>query len=435
MTRVAIIGTGVAGLSAAYGLCGKADIVLFESGDCVGGHAHTEELEDEPGKTIGLDTAFVVFNALSYPNFCAFLEETAVPYVPHLGGFSFWDRVAGVEYGSAELEQGGAQLASRYPAWLCSVIDEAKRFHRESGQDMARGEADAPLGAYLDARGYSQAFRDAYIGLLSTAVWSVPPALIWDMPASTVIAFFYYHGEGGLGGKRVDWRSVQGGSISYVRRLLDIVKPDIRLNTPVASIREIGEHVEVRSAAGSEQFDYVVLATHADQALAILGDNATEWQRHLLSQVRYHSTRVVLHTDASVMPADRGRWMTWNYGQVATERGVEGYVAYYLNRVQGLDSRNDYFLTLDYPLPLESAKVIREFDYSHPVIDMAVRKMQGEIYSLNHQGRVKLCGSYFHSRELGADLIGSHEAAFSSGAEAAKSVLGMMQSPVENWLI
>lgn len=434
MAKVAIIGAGVSGLSAAYALRDKADIVLFEANDYIGGHANTVEIEEE-GTVHGLDTAFIVFNAFAYPRFNAFLKEINVVSVPHVGGFSFSDRVAGVEYGSDDLKQERTVLEARYPAWLCSMVEEIRRFRTEGGNDLRRGLADMPLKQYLDRNGYSAAFRDSYIGLLATAVWSVPPDLIWEMPASTVIMFFFYHGEGGLGGGLVEWRTVKGGSASYVRRLLEVVKPEVRKNTSVAEIAEIDEHVEVRTAMGSERFDYAILATHADEALHVLTNATSGRRRQLLSRVRYNSSQVVLHTDASVMPQDARLWASWNYARVLSNGASQGYVAYYLNLIQGLHARNQYFVTLDCPLPIHPDKVIREFNYMHPIIDMPVRDMQKEIYSLNDKGRIKLCGSYFHAPDMGADLIGSHEAAFSSGMEAAKSVLSMMESQSTHWVI
>lgn len=434
MVTVAIIGTGVAGLSAAYALRGQAEIVLFERNDYIGGHTNTVEIEDE-GSIHGLDTAFIVFNPIGYPCFSAFLKELGVDSVPHVGGFSFCDRVAGMEYGSADFELDKRVLESRHSSLLCSVIGEAKRFHRESGKDFIRGATNIPLGEYLARNGYSTAFRDSYISLLATAVWSVPPELIWDMPASSVISFFYYHGVGGLGGRLVDWRTVKGGSISYVRRVLDVVKPVARKNAAVSSVKEVDGHVEVCSAHGIERFDYAIVATHADQALQILAEPANAQRSQFLSRVRYNSARVVLHTDAGVMPRDRARWTSWNYARVLCDGQAKGYVAYYLNLIQGLNMRRPYFVTLDYPFALSPESIIREFSYSHPIIDMPVRELQPQIHVLNDMGRIKLCGSYFHSRELGLDLIGSHEAAFSSGKHAAQALLSRLQSDLGEWVI
>lgn len=424
MTRIAIVGSGVAGLSAAYAVRGRADVVFFEKEPIVGGHASTVEVA-EAGGLVGIDTAFVVFNPRAYPRFCAFLEEAAVDWVPHVGGFTFFDRVTGVQYSSDDFALDDAALAGRYPATVCSVIAEARRFHLESGRHLRSGEASLPLGEYLSRHGYSEAFRDAYLGLLSMVVWSVPPELVWNMPASTVIAFFYWHGIGGLGGTRIDWRTIKGGCVNYVRRLLEIVAPEVRTGVEVGAIEEVDGQVEVRTAHGSERFDYAVCATHADDACRLLTGAATEAQRRLLSGIRYNDAHVVLHRDAGVMPADRRTWRTWNYGRERVDDVMRGWVVYYMNRVQELDARDDYFVTVDYPLPLEPETIIREFHYRHPVIDMSVHAVQQEIYALNELNRIKLCGTYFHARGS-MESIGFHEAGFASGAEAGASILAMV---------
>ena len=424
MTRVAIVGSGVAGLSAAYALRGKAELVMFEKDDQVGGHASTVEVEED-GKRIGIDTAFVVFNPTSYPRFCGFLEEAGVDWVPHVGGFTFFDRVAGHQYDSDDFRVDREELQKRYPPELCTVIADARRFHRESGRHLRGGEAEVPLGEYLERYGYSAAFRESYIGHLAMVVWSVPPELIWSMPASTIIAFFFFHGVGGLGGTRIDWRTVKGGCQSYVRRLLEIARPEIRTRVEVTSVEDAGDHVELRTASGSERFDYAVVAAHADDACRLLTGAATAPQRDLLSVVRYNDAHVVLHRDQSVMPADRATWRTWNYGSDLVDGATRAWVVYYMNRVQELDARLDYFVTVDYPLPLRGDAVIREFRYRHPIIDMAVHRIQDRVYGLNQLNRIKLCGTYFHSR--GNLLsIGFHEAGFSSGAEAGAAVLAMI---------
>ncbi|WP_236076429.1 FAD-dependent oxidoreductase [Streptomyces coffeae] len=419
--RVAVVGAGVAGVSAAYHLREHAHITLYEREGHLGGHAHTVEVEDN-GRTLGIDTAFVVFNEPAYPNLTAFFRELDVEAVEHPGGFNFFDLESGVEYGTRELVLEEDEVVGRYPEEFVGIWREARRFHTESRKDFLHQKTDVPLGAYLDRRGYSQEFRNSYVILLCAAVWSVPAELVWEMPASTVIAFYMGHDEGGLGGRRVDWRTVGGGSISYVRKAIAAIGAEVRTSEPVTGVHQDSEGVTVRTASGSERFDFVVVATHADQALALL-ENPTERQRTVLAPVRYNGSHVVLHTDASVMPADRSRWEAWNYGKVAVDGEQRTYVAYYMNKLQGFTAEKDYFVTLDYPGDVDPAKVIAEFPYSHPVIDVPVRELQKDIYDVNEGPRVKLCGSYFHSKRLGRDQIGSHEAAFSSGAEAAAQLL------------
>ncbi|MFG2846486.1 NAD(P)/FAD-dependent oxidoreductase [Kitasatospora sp. NPDC048296] len=423
--RVAVVGAGVAGISAAYHLREHARITVFEREDRLGGHANTVEVE-ENGRILGIDTAFVVFNRPAYPNIFRFFEELGVGAVQHLGGFNFFDLDSGLEYGTNELEWSEeevvAKYGDRYPQFL-TIWREAHRFHTEGRKDFVRKLADIPLGEYLDRGGYSEEFRHSYVILLASAVWSVPAELIWEMPAATVIAFFLGHDEGGLGGRRVDWRTVSGGSVSYVRKAIAAIGAELRTAEPAIGIRQDADSVTVTTANGSETFDYVVLGAHADESLALL-ENPTERQREVLTPIRYNGSRVVLHTDASVMPGDRSRWEAWNYGKVAVDGGeARTYVAYYMNKLHGFTAEKDYFVTLDYPGEVDPESVIAEFPYTHPIIDVRVRELQKDIYRVNEGTRVKLCGSYFHSKALHWDQIGSHEAAYSSGMEAAAQLL------------
>jgi predicted NAD/FAD-binding protein len=419
--RVAIVGAGVAGLSAAYHLRERARITVYEREDRLGGHANTVEVEDD-GRTLGIDTAFVVFNRPAYTNLSEFFEELGVEAVEHKGAFNFFDLDSGLEYGTKELDMTEEEVAARYSEEFLTIWREAARFHTEGRKDFVRKKADIPLGEYLDRGGYSQAFRNSYVILLCSAVWSIPAELIWEMPASTAIAFFMGHDEGGLGGRQVDWRTVGGGSISYVRKALAAIGPEIRKGAPVTAVHQEADGVTVTTAEGSERYDYVVIGAHADEALAML-DNPSDRQQEVLSKVRYNGSSVILHTDPSVMPADRERWEAWNYGKVAVDGNDRTYVAYYMNKLHGFTSEKDYFVTLDYPGTVDPEAVIAEFPYSHPVIDIHVRDMQKNIYDVNEGTRVKLCGSYFHAKRHGVDQIGSHEAGYSSGMDVARQLI------------
>lgn len=418
--RVAIVGAGIAGISAAYHLRDVAELTLFEQDSRPGGHAHTVEVLDS-GRTLGIDTAFVVFNPISYPGVTGFLDEIGVEMVNHEGGFNFFDLDTGLEFTGAELAAADDQRPDRFGPDFQLIRREARRFHQESRHDFLRKRADMPLGEYLDTHGYSETFRYGYVVLLVTAVWSVPAELIWEMPTSTIVAFFMAHGENGLGGQQVDWRTVRGGSISYIRRALSIIDGDLRLEQPVIGVRQDQDGVRVTTATDVERFDYAVVATHADQAIGLL-ENPTPSQRGVLEGIRYNTSTAILHTDPSVLPVDPDRWQSWNYGRVSVGERTATYVVYYMNRLQGFDASQDYFVSLDYPREVRADAVIEKIEYTHPVIDMHVRNLQKTIYRVNDTGRVKLCGSYFHSKRHHWDQVGSHEAAFSSGIEASAAL-------------
>jgi predicted NAD/FAD-binding protein len=427
-TRVAVIGAGIAGLSAAYHLPPEAEVTVYEKDDRAGGHAYTVEMEED-GKTLGIDTAFVVFNARTYPQLTAFFESIGVPALDHTGGFNFFDLDRGLDYGTAEFELTEQDITDRYPADFLTLWRDAERFHREAPKDFLRKRTDLPLGEYLDRGGYSDVFRYGYVVLLATAVWSVPAELIWEMPATTVIAFFMSHDPGGLGGRSVSWKTVGGGSISYVRKVIEGINGTVRTSSPVIGVREDEDGVVVTTAAGHERYDYAIVASHADQTLKLL-ERPTARQAEILEKVRYSSTTAIVHTDAATMSPDRSRWQSWNYGLKTVDGVTRTWVAYYMNQLQGFTARQDYFVTLDSPIVPRDELVIKEIPYTHPIIDMDVRAMQKDIHSVNDLGRIKLAGSYFHSPKIGPDLIGSHESGFVSGLRAAQAVARSVERPI-----
>jgi uncharacterized protein len=418
--RVAVVGAGVAGISAAYHLRDRAEIAIFERNDYAGGHANTVAVH-EGEREIGIDTGFIVFNKRSYPRLSAFFEELGVEWIDHEGGYNFFDLDTGVQFGTPELDLEESEVAARYSPGFVSLWKESRRFFKRAQRDFVRGRTDVPLGEYLDNAGFSEEFKYGYILLLGSAVWSIPPEVIWEMPASTLIAFFLIHDAEGLGGRSIDWRTVLDGSRSYVRRALEEIGGRLELNDEVVSVRETADGVEVVTASGSELFDFAVVATHADEALQLV-DSPTDAARDALSRVRYNPAVAVVHRDASLLPPDRERWQSWNYGRVRVDGEVRTYVTWWMNRLQGFEAESDWFLTLDPVRPIRAESIERELPYMHPVITVPVREMQTWIYEINDESRVKYAGSYFHSRDGGPDLIASHEAAFSSGIEAAAAV-------------
>lgn len=429
-TRVAIVGAGITGLSAAYKLRSACDVTVFEADSRAGGHANSVEVQDR-GRTIGVDTAFMVFNEPYYPRVTEFFEELGVSSVRHVGGFSFYDNDAGWQYTSEDLQAPlGESAMDSHPA-LASIKLEAQWFHETAPKHFLRGQANLPLGEYLEREGYSEDFKWGFVVLICSAAWAVPAERIWEMTAATVIAFYIAHGSGGLGGQKVDWRSVEGGSIRYVERAVAALErsgAEVRLSCPVERVREIDGEVEVVSAAGTQRFDRVVMALHADDGLRLVEGLAAD-RAAVLGKVPYSQSRVLLHTDPSVMPADRASWRSWNYGRRAVGDDVDAWVVFYMNALQSLDADQDYFVTLGYPGEIDEERLLASFDYRHPVINFEVRSLQEELWQAAMQGPITFCGGYLHSRKLGKDIIGMHESAFDSGLAAAEGILSRTVTP------
>ncbi|MFB8005711.1 NAD(P)/FAD-dependent oxidoreductase [Nocardia sp. NPDC056000] len=424
MAKVAVIGAGIAGISAAYHLRGHAEVTVFEKEAVAGGHANSVEVTDA-GRTLGLDTAFIVYNEPHYQKITQFFADLGVACQAHPGRFSFHNADTRVCYVSDDFELDEAAIRAKYPADFVQLWAEAERFYTESPGHFIRKQAEMSLGDYLTANGYSDTFRYGFIVLVATAAWSVPADRIWDMPAATVIAFFLGHGREGLGGRTAPWRTVTGGSINYVRAALERLRAagqDIKLGTAVERVAEDASGVTVTTAEGTQHFDEAIIALHADDALNVLAA-PTEPQR-ALEAIQYNTTRAALHTDAACMPLDREKWRSWNYARSGGNDDMSTWVVYYLNSLHDFTSETDYFLTLDYPFDIDPERIIREFDYRHPVFTTAARALQSTIHTINAgDSRVKFAGSYFHSRKMGIDIVGSHESGFDSGTAAADAVL------------
>lgn len=423
--EVAVIGSGAAGLSAAHNLRMSTKVTLFEADDRPGGHAHTVEVKDDDGHTLGLDTAFIVYNEPNYPELMKLFTDLGVEGVEHPGRFSFYDAGTGSCYVSDDFQRTEDEVREHCPPEFLGLWREARRFHTESARDFVRKKVDMPLGEYLARNGYSEEFRHGFVVMMCSTAWVVPADKIWEMPAATIIAFFMAHGAEPLGGSGVPWRTVRGGSISYVRKAVDQLRAnggELRLGTPVHAVSEDDSGVSVQTAAGTHRFDQVVVATHADQALKLLAQ-PTDTHRRLLGAIGYHPSTAVLHTDPAVMPRDRENWRSWNYGRTTVGGTTTPWVVYYLNQLHCFSSATDYFVSVACPIAPRDELVIAEIPYEHPTFDLGARHIQDEIDSLGDGSRIKFAGSYFHSRRYGPDSLGNHDTAVGSGVSAAERVL------------
>jgi len=401
LKRVAVVGSGIAGLATAHALAPEAQVTLFEAGPRFGGHSHTVDVTLE-GITHGVDTGFLVFNDRTYPQLIRLFAELGVETAASDMSFSVQARHDRLEWSGSSLATVFAQkrnlLRPRFLAMLADVL----RFNRIT-TDIARREADAelqePIGDFLDRLGFGASFRDWYFLPMIGCIWSCPTDQMLRFPIGTMIRFCHNHGLIQVS-NRPQWRTVRGGSRRYVERLLQRL-PDARLNTPVLGLHRLGpqgaESVALRTAQGTEHFDEVVLASHSDQSLALL-DDASADETRLLGAIRYHPNEAVLHTDVRVLPQRRQAWAAWNYARaehVAREQSAV-CLHYLINKLQPLPWQQPVLVSLN-PDPAHApdpARVIGRYDYSHPVFDQAAVAAQRELSLIQGRSHVWFCGAW-----------------------------------------
>lgn len=405
--RIAVIGSGIAGLSAAWALSRSGyGVTLFEAEDWLGGHTRTIDVTLD-GMVAPVDTGFLVFNDRTYPHLVALFDHLGVESARSDMSFSVSVADAGIEWAGTSLAALFAQKRNVLRPRFWGMLTEILRFNREALDLLDRDiPATLSLGEFLDQRGYGAAFRDWYLLPMAAAIWSCPVQQMSAYPCATFLRFCRNHGLLQIRG-RPQWRTVRGGGREYVRRMA-VEIADVRLGTAVEAVVRGEDAVEVRSVDGGERFDQVVLACHSDQALALLADVRSD-ERSLLGSIRYQANRIVLHTDASFMPRTRGAWSSWNYVHDASEapqRPVS--VSYWLNRLQPLPFCTDLIETLNPHREPRPDTVLARFNYSHPVFDAVAVQAQARLPAIQGRRRTWFCGAWcgygFHEDGLRAGL-------------------------------
>jgi predicted NAD/FAD-binding protein len=414
--KIAIVGSGISGLSAAWLLSQRHNVTVYESADRLGGHSHTIEAFVK-GCRIPVDTGFIVYNEKTYPNLTALFDHLDVP--THESEMSF-----AVSLDDGRLEYSGTGLAGLFAQpinlvrprfWL--MLFDLLRFYRRASRDASVIEDASPsLGEYLAAGRYGSAFCDDHLLPMAAAIWSASPATMLRFPAAAFARFYDNHGLLQLLNRPV-WRTVTGGSRVYVERLSQAIANRIRINTTVHTILRTAEAVRLTDCKGrTDCYDHVVLATHADHALAMLSDPSVA-EHDLLDAFRYSSNLAVLHSDASFMPQRRAAWASWNYVGRRDAAAEHVSVTYWMNRLQSIATETQLFVTLNPPRPPRAGTIMHSEVYEHPIFDARAMAAQRRLWSLQGDRNTWFCGAYFGS--------GFHEDSLQAGLAVAEQLGGV----------
>ncbi|NCF62005.1 MAG: NAD(P)-binding protein [Gammaproteobacteria bacterium] len=393
--KIAIIGTGIAGNLAAYRLNREHDITVYEADNRIGGHTNTVSVVAE-GRRLAVDTGFIVFNDVTYPNFIALLDELGVAYQPSDMSFSVSSRDNGLEYNGASLNALFAQRRNLLRPSFYRMLMDILRFNREAPTLLENPEGSVTLGEYLDINGYSKEFIDHYIIPMGAAIWSAIPDGMRAVPANFFVRFFHNHGLLSVN-ERPAWQVVTGGSQRYVEKLVAGFRNRIRLNAEVEWVRRHPEFIEVKSRGlEPERYDRVFMACHSDQALRLLAD-PTPQEQAVLGAIEYQDNEAVLHTDDSLMPNRRRAWAAWNYHIPASAAESEGKVTltYNMNILQSLQAREQYCVTLNHTHAIDESKIIQTINYTHPVFTEKAVNAQQHHRLINGARRTYFCGAYW----------------------------------------
>ncbi len=416
MQRIAVIGSGIAGLAAARGLRGQARVTLFEAGRHFGGHAHTVDLRLD-GVRHGVDAGFLVFNQRTYPRLVKLFDELGVRTAPSEMGFSVQLPGQGIEWSGNSLNAVFAQRANLLRPGFLRMLAQILRFNRLATDIAAAGREDElaePLGDFLDRHRFGRGFRDGYLLPMLGCIWSCPTDQMLRFPVATMIRFCHNHGLLQVD-DRPQWYTVAGGSREYVRRIVAEL-PDARLHCPVREVRRTGAGALVATDAGTEHYDEVVFACHTDQALALLAD-ADGVERALLGAVRYQPNVAVLHTDASVLPRRRLAWAAWNYERAADAGTEQARVClhYLINRLQPLPWSRPVIVSLNPVRPIDEQQVHGRFEVAHPVFDAPAIAAQRRLPALQGRNHSWFCGAWTR--------YGFHEDGLMAGEAVAGSIV------------
>jgi predicted NAD/FAD-binding protein len=413
---VAVIGTGIAGMSAAYFLKDRYDITFFEKNNYAGGHTNTLTI-NENGKDIYVDSAFMVYNEITYPNLTKLFQELDVKTKSTDMSFSVQFKPEGLEYCGTGLNGLFSQRKNLLSRAFWKMLLDMNRFNKESLEVLETNQYESySISRYVKEKGYGSDFLVKFLIPMGSAVWSNPPGLVSEFPIVTLVRFFKNHGFLGLRG-HYQWRTVVEGSQRYRDRILSHFTGKILTDTAVEKIRRAAGAVLVHDQHGREHsFDKIILASHADESLRMLED-PTEQEKNLLGNFSYHRNKATLHTDSSVMPKTKQAWSSWNYSlKVNPHNKFMPTTIYYMNNLQQVSDKKDYFISINDSGDVDPKKILWEGEYDHPVYNVQAIHAQKNLSELNKNGQIYYCGAYFR--------YGFHEDALTSGIETVKAITG-----------
>ena len=408
--RVAIVGTGVSAMTAAYLLHDKHELTVFDKASYVGGHTNTLDVPIE-GKTLALDTGFIVFNDWTYPNFIKLLRRLDVPSRASTMSFSVACDQTGLEYNGGSIGGLFAQKKNLVSLGFLGMLRDIIKFNKLAKQLAEQGDDLITMEAFVKRHQLGAMFYDKYLIPIAASIWSADPRKVSQFPMRFMAEFFRNHGMLNVW-DRPQWRTVVGGSRSYMTELTEPFKNRIRLREAVTAVRRFDDRVELDTQREQGQrFDHVIMGCHSDQALSILGQGATDNERTALSSIPYQPNLAILHTDENALPKRRACWAAWNY-RVPKDVNQPVILTYNMNILQGLDTTQTINVTLNDRANIAEEKIIAQVPYEHPVFAPG-RKVAHDLFDkINHQNRTSFCGAYWR--------FGFHEDGVVSALNAVK---------------
>lgn len=415
MEKIAIIGTGIAGMGCAYFLHKKYDVTLFEKNDYVGGHTNTITV-DEDGAPVHIDTGFMVYNHVTYPNLLKLFAELNVPTKKTSMSFSVQHVPSGLEFSGSGFDGLFAQRKNIFNPRYIKMLKQIGRFNTECEEVLNDPRYyEMSLGEYVRQKQYGEDMLYKYLIPMSSAVWSTPIDAMLEFPAYTLVRFFKNHGFLGLNTQH-QWYTVVNGSQSYRELMIEPFRHKIKTSSQVARVERSTTSATVVLKNGERRtFDKVIFASHADETLSLLNE-PTDLEQRLLSPFKYQENIALLHTDEAVMPKTKRTWSSWNYRIDADANGnLSPATIYWMNSLQQVSKKKNYFVNINGEERVNPLSVIKRIIYTHPVFSVDALKAQQDLPTINQSGPVYFCGSYFR--------YGFHEDAFKSAVDLSSEIL------------